>query len=154
LTKKTNSIPEFKLRLVEEKDILLLYDMLKEMLATPSASVHEKPLPPFENSENFVKKYLFDNVNHDIYKWYMIIDETGKIFGSVKISKSNYVSYQIRKIYQNQGIGSMAVKKLMELNPRPRYFAGINEKNENSIRLIKKLGFKPKAIVFEKVDKQ
>ena len=39
----------------------------------------------------------------------------------------------------------------MKLNPRKRFFATINNKNESSKKLIKTLGFKPKATIYEKI---
>ena len=79
------------------------------------------------------------------------MDDDKKILGSVKISKKNYISYQILRQFQNMGLGSKAVKMLMELHPRERYFATINQNNESSLKLVKKFGFKPKATVFEKI---
>jgi len=149
---KKNDIPlSIKLRSVEESNIPILYEMLKEMYATPQASVNERPLVPYEDSKKFVMKYLHDNKNHEIDNWYMVIDDDKKILGSVKISKKNYISYQILRQFQNMGLGSKAVKMLMELHPRERYFATINQNNESSLKLVKKFGFKPKATVFEKI---
>ena len=142
---------ELKLRPIVEKDIPILYEMLKEMLSIQYSSVNEKPLPSFEDSKKFVMKYLQDNENHDIDNWYMLEDENGTILGSTKISKSNYISYQILEKFQNKGLGTKAVQLLMEKHPKKRYFATINKENDPSIKLISKLGFHPKATVYEKI---
>jgi len=140
-----------KLRPVGENDIEVLYEMLKEMLTTLNASVNERPLPPYEDSKKYVMKYLHDNENHEIDNWYIIIDENNTVLGSTKISNKNYVSYQVLKKFQNKGLGTSAVKLLMEKHSRDRYFATINRDNDPSMKLIEKLGFKPKATVFEKI---
>ena len=151
LTQIKNSNINIKLRLVEEKDIPVLYDMLKEMLETPNSSVNERPLPKFEDSKEYVMKYLKKNKDHEIDSWYMVIGENNEILGSVKISKKNYISYQILKNFQNKGLASKAIQMLMEAHPRDRYFAIINQENEYSVKLAEKFGFVPKAFVFEKV---
>jgi len=75
-----------KLRPVEENDIAVLYEMLKEMLTALNASVNERPLPSYEDSKKYVMKYLQDNENHEIDNWYIIIDENNTVLGSTKIS--------------------------------------------------------------------
>ena len=40
---------------------------------------------------------------------------------------------------------------LMKENPRDRYFATVNVKNEPSIKFIKKFGFFEKGCIFEKI---
>ena len=69
--------------------------------------------------------------------------------GFVQILEDNEVGYFLDKKFQNKGIGTEAVKLLMKLNPRERYFATIHNQNEYSIKLIKKLGFLPKGTIFE-----
>ena len=63
----------------------------------------------------------------------------------------NYINYQILLAYQGKSIGTRAVNLLIKENPRERYFATIHQKNEKSQNLSKKLGFKPKGIIFEKI---
>ena len=150
-SKKLTDPLSCKLRLVEERDIPLLYDILKEFLMIPNADVNERPLPPFEESKNFVMKYLFDNENHEYHKWYIVINENDEPMGSVWISKKNYIAYHILPQFRHKGMGQKAIKLLMEANPRKRYFAAVNQKNEASINFIKKFGFQPKGIIFEKI---
>ena len=83
-----------KIRLVEEKDIPILYEQLKEFLETPNASTTGNPLPPFENSKKFVMKYLYENENHEYDQWYMVINNEDKIVGNVYINKKNTIAYQ------------------------------------------------------------
>jgi len=142
---------KYRLRPVEESDIKLLYEMLREFMSISNTSINNRPFPSYEESKKFVLKYLYDNENHEYDKWYIVIDECGTAVGNVYITDKNYVSYHILKLYCGKGIGIHAVRLLMKSNPRNRYFAVIHEKNEKSLNLIKKLGFHPKAIVFEKI---
>jgi len=142
-----------KLELVNEKDIPILYEMLKEFYLIPNARIHTTPLPPFEQSRKYIMKYLNDNENHEYHKWYLVIDEKENVLGSVYITKKDYLNYQIFNQYQNRGIGQTAVKLLMKENPRDRYFVIVNQKNERSLKLVKKFGFIPKGTIFEKIIK-
>ena len=42
-----------KIRLVEERDIPILFEHLKEFLETPNASTTGNPLPLFEDSKKY-----------------------------------------------------------------------------------------------------
>lgn len=141
---------ECKIRLVQEDDIEILYNHLKEFLETPNASTSGNPLPQFEDSKKFVMKYLTINENHEYDKWYMVINNKKEIIGNVYIKKDNTIAYHIIKKYQKQGYGETSVKLLMKENPRKNYFAVVNMKNEASINFIKKLKFTEKAFIFEK----
>ena len=131
-----------KIRLVEEKDIPILYEQLKEFLETPNASTTGNPLPPFENSKKFVMKYLYENENHEYDQWYMVINDEDKIVGNVYINKKNTIAYHIIKKYQKHGFGEISVQLMIKKNPRRAYFAIVNINNKPSIDFIKKLGFK------------
>jgi len=145
------NLSEIKITLVTESDIPILYEMLKEFREIPNACIHERPLPPFEDSKKYVMKYLYDNENHELDKWYVVIDAQGKTVGAVNITNKNYVNYQILLPFQGMGIGTRAVELLMQENPRNRYFIAVHQKNEKSQNLSKKLGFKPKGLIFEKI---
>ena len=141
-----------KIRLVEEKDIPILYEQLKEFLETPNASTTGNPLPPFENSKKFVMKYLYENENHEYDKWYMVINDEDEILGNVYIKKKNIISYHILEKYQKQGFGETSVKLMMKKPTRKTYFAVVNMNNKPSIEFIKKFKFKEKAFIFEKTN--
>ena len=61
---------------------------------------------------------------------------------------------QVLKPYRRYGIGTQAQKLLMRAHPRTRFFSLIDSKNEPSIKLNEKLGFKQKAILFEYLKEQ
>ena len=141
-----------KIRLVEEEDIPILYEHLKEFLDTPNTSITGNPLPPFEDSKKFVMKYLYENENHEYDKWYMVINDEDEILGNVYINKKNIIAYHIIEKYQKHGFGEISVKLMMKKNPRKVYIAIVNINNESSIEFIKKLEFKEKALIFEKTN--
>jgi RimJ/RimL family protein N-acetyltransferase len=141
-----------KIRLVEERDIPILFEHLKQFLETPNRSTTGNPLPLFEDSKKFVMKYLYENENHEYDKWYMVINDEDEILGNVYINKKNMIAYHILEKYQRQGFGETAVKLMMEKNPRKRYFAIVNMKNKSSIEFIKKFKFKEKSFIFEKIN--
>ncbi|MBE18384.1 MAG: hypothetical protein CMO11_00160 [Thaumarchaeota archaeon] len=141
-----------KIRLVEERDIPILFEHLKEFLETPNASTTGNPLPLFEDSKKFVLKYLYENENHEYDKWYMVINDEDEILGNVYIKKKNIISYHILEKYQKQGFGETSVKLMMKKNPRKTYFAVVNMNNKPSIEFIKKFKFKEKAFIFEKTN--
>ncbi len=138
-----------KIRLINEDEIKILYEHLKEFLNTPNASTTGNPLPRYEDSEKFVKKYFFENQNHEYAKWYMVLNEKDEIIGNVYITKKNMISYHILKKYQRQGHGEESIQLLMQENPRKKYFVTVNVKNEASINFIKKFGFIEKGYIFE-----
>jgi len=144
-------LSEVKIRLVSADDIPILYEMLREFREIPNACIHQRPLPSFEESKKYVTKYLYQNEDHELDRWYIVTDSRGTTLGSVNITKKNYINYQILIPFQEKGLGTRAVELLIKENPRERYFASIHQKNEKSQNLSKRLGFKPKALIFEKV---
>ena len=144
-------LSEIKIRLVNEADILALYEMLKEFREIPYACIHKRPLPPYEDSKKYVMKYLYDNENHELDKWYIVTNTEETTLGTVNITNKNYINYQILLSYQGNGIATKAVDLLIKENPREIYFTSVHQKNKRSQNLNKKFGFKPKAIIFEKI---
>ncbi|MFY9300346.1 MAG: GNAT family protein [Candidatus Nitrosotenuis sp.] len=71
--------------------------------------------------------------------------------GFVHILANNEIGYYLAPEFQGMGIGTWAVASLMKIKKRGRYFATINKKNAASVKLVTKLGFKPKGIIYEKV---
>lgn len=140
-----------KIRLIQEDEIGILFEHLKEFLNTPNASTSGNPLPQFEDSEKFVKEYFYDNKHHEYDKWYMVLNEDDKIIGNVYITKKNMIAYHILKDFQRQGYGKESIKLLMKQNPRKKYFVTVNVNNDASIGFIKKFGFVEKGYIFEKV---
>ena len=118
-------------------DQLFIYNLVSEFLKT-DLSVTFLSMPSIEEFfKNKIKRY--------------IISDGKESLGFVQILENNEVGYFLDKKFQNKGIGTECVELLMKINPRKRFFATINDKNKFSKKLIKKLGFKPKATIYEKI---
>ena len=118
-------------------DQLFIYNLVSEFLKT-DLSVTFLSMPSIEEFfKNKIQRY--------------IISDGKESLGFVQILENNEVGYFLDKKFQNKGIGTECVELLMKINPRKRFFATINDKNKFSKKLIKKLGFKPKATIYEKI---
>ena len=118
-------------------DQLFIYNLVSEFLKT-DLSVTFLSMPSIvEFFKNKIQRY--------------IISDGKESLGFVQILENNEVGYFLDKKFQNKGIGTECVELLMKINPRKRFFATINDKNKFSKKLIKKLGFKPKATIYEKI---
>lgn len=128
MIKKHNSVD---LRLVSEKDFRFLYELLKEREA--STNISHKKMPTYNEHMNFVLSKPYS-------KWYIIYYGRNKV-GSIYLSKQNEIGIFIKEVFFMKGIGTDALKLLMELNPRERFLANINPKNKKSIEFFKKNRF-------------
>ncbi|KAF6243997.1 hypothetical protein C6988_00890 [Nitrosopumilus sp. b1] len=126
------------LRKTSTNDHPFIYNLVKEFLET-DLSVTVLTLISFE--EFFKKK-----INR-----YTISNDQNDLIGFVQILENNEIGYFLDKKFRNKGIGTEAVSLLMKLNPKERYFATVNNKNKPSKKLIERLGFYPKATIYEKI---
>lgn len=74
--------------------------------------------------------------------WYLVQMPEAGFVGAVCLTKSNEIGVFIFKESQGRGYGPMAVRSLMACHPEAKYTANINPRNERSIRMFEKLGFK------------
>ena len=131
----------WKLRESTKDDYPFIYGLIEDFFNNTDLNVTYINL---ESYEDFVKRnFSKQNIN------YTIFNERGDKIGFVHMIQ-NEIGYFLAPEYRGKGIGSQAVKKMIELNPRKTYFATINNNNVQSINLVKKLGFKPKGTIFEK----
>ena len=128
---------KFFLRSAVEDDRKFIYNLITEFL-TMNLSV------------TFLKMPSFDEFFKNKIERFIISDGT-QSYGFVQILDNNEVGYFLDEQFRSKGLGTEAVELLMKFVPRKRYFATINDKNEPSKKLITKLGFKPKATIYEKI---
>jgi len=133
---------EISLRIANKNDYDFIYQFTVEMCKTNFIVSYVK----LESFNEFVKRDFSDNNIH-----YIITNKNNEKIGHVHITKNSEIGYDVLSKYRNQGIGTKAVEKIMELHPRERYFLTIHHKNKPSIRLAEKNGFYPKGIIYEKV---
>lgn len=129
MIKKHNNVD---LRLVSENDLRFLYELLKERES--STNISHRKMPTYNEHMNFVLSKPYS-------KWYIIYYGRNKV-GSIYLSKQNEIGIFIKEVFFMKGIGTDALRLLMELNPRKRFLANINPKNKKSIEFFKKNRFK------------
>jgi RimJ/RimL family protein N-acetyltransferase len=130
-----------KLEICSEEDYQFVYDLIFDFFKFNLNITYIK----METFDEFTKRtFVIDDKN------YIIKNKDNEKVGYVHIMKNNEIGYFVVNEFQNQGIGTEAVKKIMEINPRERYFVTIHNENKSSISLAKKLGFMSKGTIYEK----
>ena len=133
---KKNSI---NLKLVSEKDHKFLYELLKER--EPSTNISHKKMPTFNEHVNFVLSKPYS-------KWYIILQGIDEV-GSIYLSKQNEIGIFLKKESHHTGIGTAALKLIMNKNPKKQYLSNINPKNKKSIEFFKKNNFEILQYTYE-----
>jgi RimJ/RimL family protein N-acetyltransferase len=130
-----------KLEICNEEDYEFVYDLIFDFFKLNLNITYMK----METFDEFTKRtFVIDDKN------YIIKNKNNEKVGYVHIMKNNEIGYFVVKEFQNQGIGTDAVKKIMEINPREQYFVTIHNENKSSTSLAKKFGFMPKGTIYEK----
>jgi RimJ/RimL family protein N-acetyltransferase len=128
-----------KLKPVSKSDYRFLYDLLMER--NPRANISHKKMPTYNEHVSFVSAKPYS-------KWYVILYRVNKV-GSIYLTSQNEIGIFIKKSFQNKQIGNIALRKLIQKNPKKRYLANVNPKNKKSIRFFKNNGFKLIQYTFE-----
>ena len=117
---------------VDKSDIKFLYNQLKER--DPKINISHKKMPTYAEHSQFVLSKPYS-------KWYIIIYKNKKI-GNTYLTKTNEIGIFILKSTKINGIGRIVLEEIMKMNPRSRYLANVNPKNDKSSNFFKKNGFK------------
>lgn len=133
-------MPEYTLREMLTDDQQFVYKLIEDNLR-PELTVTVLKLKPLNE---FFKAYFENEL-----KTYIILVSKERA-GFVHITKSGEIGYYLAEEYRNKGIASDAVIEMLKLHPKERYFATVNINNTRSNNLVKKLGFEPKGIIYEK----
>ena len=128
-----------KLKPVSKSDYRFLYDLLMER--NPRANISHKKMPVYNKHVSFVSAKPYS-------KWYVIFYGVNKA-GSIYLTSQNEIGIFIKKSFQNKQIGNIALRKLIQKNPKKRYLANVNPKNKKSIHFFKNSGFKLIQYTFE-----
>jgi len=131
--------PLVKLKTVSKSDYQFLYNLLMER--DTRANISHKKMPTYNQHVSFVSAKPYS-------KWYVILYGASKA-GSIYLTSQNEIGIFIKKSFQYKQIGSAALKKLIQQNPKKRYLANVNPKNKKSIRFFKNSGFKLIQYTFE-----
>ena len=122
-------------------DYKFVYSLVENMFKTNLNVTYLK----LENFDEFVSRAFSEDDIH-----YIILNEKEEKMGHIHIMSNNEIGYAIIKKFQNKGIGTEAVQKIIKLHPRERYFLTIHNQNKASIRIAEKNGFNAKGPIFEK----
>jgi len=133
-----NELP-IKLKPVSKSDYRFLYNLLMER--NPRENISHKKMPTYNEHLSFVSAKPYS-------KWYVIMYRVNKV-GSIYLTSQNEIGIFIKKSFQNKQIGNIALRKLIQKNPKKRYLANVNPKNKKSIRFFKNSGFKLIQYTFE-----
>lgn len=132
-----------KLKPCTKDDYKFVYKLVEDMFKTNLNVTYLR----LETFEEFVSRAFSGGDIH-----YIIMNENEEKIGHVHIMQNNEIGYAVIPQFQNKGIGTEVVKKIMAMHPRGRYFLTIHNQNTASIRIAEKNGFKPKGIIFEKIE--
>ena len=131
--------PTIKIKSVSKSDYRFLYDLLMER--NPKANISHKKMPTYNEHVKFVSSKPYP-------KWYIILCDVNRA-GSIYLTSQNEIGIFIKKSFQNKQIGDIALRKLIQKNPKKRYLANVNPKNKKSICFFKNHGFKLIQYTFE-----
>ena len=124
--------PVVKLKIVSKSDYRFLYDLLIER--DTRVNISHKKMPTYNQHVSFVSAKPYS-------KWYVILYRVNKV-GSIYLTSQNEIGIFIKKSFQNKQIGNIALRKLIQKNPKKRYLANVNPQNKKSMRFFKNNGFK------------
>ena len=111
------------------------------MERSPRENISHKKMPTYNEHLSFVSAKPYS-------KWYVIFYGINKA-GSIYLTSQNEIGIFIKKSFQNKQIGNIALRKLIQKNPKKRYLANVNPKNKKSIHFFKNSGFKLIQYTFE-----
>jgi len=131
--------PTIKIKSVSKSDYRFLYNLLMERDAR--ANISHKKMPTYNEHVKFVSSKPYP-------KWYIILCDVNRA-GSIYLTSQNEIGIFIKKSFQNKQIGDIALRKLIQKNPKKRYLANVNPKNKKSVCFFKNHGFKLIQYTFE-----
>ena len=138
-TELARNEPLVKLKTVSKSDYRFLYNLLMERDA--SANISHKKVPTYNQHVAFVSAKPYS-------KWYVILYDTNKA-GSIYLSSQNEIGIFIKKSFQGKQLENIAIRKMIQKNPKKRYLANVNPQNKKSTRFFKNNGFKLIQHTFE-----
>ena len=127
------------LKSVSKKDGKFLYTLLSERESL--VNISHKTMPTYDEHLNFINSKPYS-------KWYVILCGVNKV-GSIYLTSQNEIGIFIKKSFQSKQLGNIALRKMIQKNPKKRYLANVNPKNKKSIQFFKNHGFKLIQYTFE-----
>jgi RimJ/RimL family protein N-acetyltransferase len=110
----------------------LLYTLLQER--EPHANISHRAMPNWKRHCKFIARRPYS-------AWYLI-KFRNDYAGAIYLTSMNEIGIAILKRWRKRGVGPAAIHLLMRKHGRRHYLANINPRNEQSIRLFRRLGFR------------
>ena len=110
----------------------VLYDLLMER--TPHVNISHRRMPTWRQHLRFIATRPYT-------AWY-IINSHREYVGAIYLTAADEIGVGILSLWQGNGFGPRAIRLLMRKHPRARYLANINPRNETSIRMFRRMGFR------------
>jgi RimJ/RimL family protein N-acetyltransferase len=110
----------------------LLYTLLQER--EPRANISHRAMPSWKQHCKFVARRPYS-------AWYLIKLREDYV-GAIYLTSMNEIGIAVLKQWRKRGVGPAATRLLMRKYGRRRYLANINPRNEESIRLFRRIGFR------------
>ena len=120
-----------ELKKIEDKDFIFLYELLRER--DPIYNISHKKMPSYDEHEEFIKTKPYAN-------WYIIFLNEKKI-GAGYLSFYDEIGISFLPDYDNEVIRKKSLIELVDKNPRKKYFANVNPKNQKYKEFLKEQGF-------------
>jgi len=128
-----------KLNQVTKNDMSFLYELLKNK--DPNSNISHKKMPSYDEHVKFV-------MSEPYTIWY-IIEYDKKNVGAIYLSKRDEIGISINNDSEYDQIVKIALKLLMELNPRKRYLANVSPNDVRSQEFLLKNGFTGLEYIYE-----
>jgi RimJ/RimL family protein N-acetyltransferase len=110
----------------------LLYELLRER--EPRANISHRGMPSWKQHSKFITRRPYS-------AWYLIRSRDDYV-GAIYLTAMNEIGISILARWRGSGFGPRAIRLLMRKHARKRYLANVNPRNEESIRMFQRLGFR------------
>jgi RimJ/RimL family protein N-acetyltransferase len=110
----------------------LLYTLLQER--DPHANISHRIMPSWTQHCEFIARRPYA-------AWYLIKLRKDYV-GAIYLTSMNEIGIAVLKQWRSRGVGPAAIRLLMRKHGRRHYLANINPRNEESIRLFRRIGFR------------
>jgi RimJ/RimL family protein N-acetyltransferase len=110
----------------------LLYKLLQER--EPHMNISHRAMPSWRQHTKFI-------ASRPYAAWYLIKSRDDYV-GAIYLTAMNEIGVSILKRWRGLNFGPRAIRLLMKKYRHRRYLANINPRNERSIRMFQRIGFR------------
>jgi RimJ/RimL family protein N-acetyltransferase len=121
--------------------ISLLWEILESRAGQDEINISHHTMPTPEEHVRFVQSRPY-------LGWYFVTLAGKIVMGAVYVTRQGEIGIHLLPEFHGRGYGPEAIRQVMFLHPREQYLANVNPKNERSIRMFEKLGFRFKQATY------